>query len=109
MTRKRVWIYAGIAFVSLIAISVGGLIYFYNSSDLHDIRTVIASSAVVKERVGENVAVSVSPVGLSYRFSGNWAYAKLTVRARGNKGSGKFAVELEKSENAWLLKRIVET
>lgn len=109
MNRRKLLLYSGAALIAVVASSVGGFLYFRNSSDWSDIRALISDSPLVVERVGRVRSVSFSPLGLSYRSSGGWAHARLVVNVEGDKGNAKFDVELDRFANVWTLKRISET
>jgi len=103
--KRKILLYVLIAVVVVVGFWLGGYSYFRYSTDWSAAQQLIAKSEPVTSRVGNVTDVSVSPFGFLYRFSGDWATANATVTVTGDRGKGRFRVELEMVDGRW---RIVQ-
>lgn len=85
---------------------LGGYLYFVNSDEWILAKKAISASKIVTSDVGQVSEVTVSPLGFSYRFSGEWGQAKLRLLVRGDRGEAKYSAELEKTNDNWTLRRV---
>jgi hypothetical protein len=108
MTMKKTLLYGLLAVLVTVGFWLGGYAYFVGSDDWRVAQETIASSEVLTSKVGKVKGISVSPLGFSYRFSGQWGEAKLRLLVRGDSGESKCKAVLEKSKGKWKLVRIEE-
>lgn len=106
MTSKKKFLYGLLAVLVTVGFWLGGFLYFVNSDEWDLAKESISASEIVTSDVGHVKEISVSPLGFSYRFSGDWGQAKLRLLIRGDRGEGKYAAELEKTHDNWTLVRV---
>ena len=109
MSRNKKFVYGGIALFIVVASWFGGYVFFVNSGEWTTVKQIIRHSEGIQSRVGDVKDISVSPWGLKYSFSSNWARAELDLNISGEKDVARFSVEIEKDRRgAWVIKRISE-
>lgn len=106
MTSKKKLLYGLLAVLVTVGFWLGGFLHFVNSDEWYLAKESISTSEIVTSDVGHVKEISVSPLGFSYRFSGDWGQAKLRLLIRGDRGEGKYAAELEKTDDNWTLVRV---
>lgn len=106
MTSKKKLLYGLLAVLVTIGFWLGGYLHFVNSDEWILAKKAISASEIVTSDVGQVSEVTVSPLGFSYRFSGEWGQAKLRLLVRGDRGEAKYSAELEKTHDNWTLVRV---
>lgn len=101
MNKKKLVQAVAIPLFALLLFWVGGFLYFKNSEDWKEIRTIVANSSSVREQVGTVSHVSVSLFPFSYKFSGEWARARLSMTIKGAKGELELTQQFEKKNGRW--------
>jgi len=106
LKRRKVVIYGAIAVVVALAFSFGGYAYFLKSDDWLIAKRQISTAQAVTDVVGKVKHISPSPLGFSYRGSGDWSEASVRMRIVGDKAEGQFKVEFEITDGRFALKKV---
>ncbi len=101
--RGRKFLWGIVAVVAALSFWLGGYAVFVNSAEWADARKSLQSSAELEAAVGSVQEIATNPLFFSYRFSGDWAEARMRVRVHGARSQKNFSVHLEKTERGWVV------
>jgi len=86
--------------------SFSGYMWFKQSENWSEIKKLIVSHPTIIHEVGEVNNVSLSYLGTSYKFSGEWGEANLEVDIQGNNSHKKYELTTERNRGVWSIKNI---
>jgi hypothetical protein len=104
--KRKLLMYGVVAVVVAVGFWLGGYSYFRYSDEWPAAQQVISNSDFVTSSVGKVRKIELSPFGFYYRFSGDWAQARVCIVVTGDKAEARFKADVEMVNGRWSLKRI---
>lgn len=101
---KPVKVVSIILVIGLISYLVGYLAVL-NSGAFVEAQKYILESSKVKQEVGENIEVKLSPLGYQLEFAGSWGESTLNCNVMGSRAKGSVRIILDKTSNIWRVRQ----
>lgn len=97
--------------VASIILSIGlfsylvGYFVVVNSGAFVEAQRYIIQSSKVKQEVGDNIEVKLSPMGYQLEFAGSWGESTLDCNVMGSRSKGSVRIILDKTDNIWRVRQ----